>query len=370
MKTFALLFALFAGFQFSQAAVLTVNNSNPSPGQFTTLAAAYAASSANDTIYLHGSVTPYESISINTHPIVIFGAGFNPNTASGFRSIISGSSFSISVLAIGSKFYGLTFSGSMNGQSVSQEAGLVHNILFDRCSFHSSFVIAGNDWQITKCVFGRLSDLGGSGNISFTANVLNTFFLNNVFILSSTNVLSGTQSTNTTYANNLFIRNFSSVSNLHLGSTPGTVTIGASFHSNIFIGLNPAGNCTNCSFEFNLSFIPSYMTSGTLPDLNLLANSSGNIIANPLFNAFPTTSVTANFDMVSSPQLFDPVLQPGSPALTAGPTNNEIGPFGGSIPFTKTGEPDLPIVRTFTLQNIIVPAGTNLEVQFTATPNN
>jgi CTP:molybdopterin cytidylyltransferase MocA len=53
MKTFTIFFALLVTFQLAQAAVHTVNNNNPSPGQFATLQAAVNAATAGDTIYIH-----------------------------------------------------------------------------------------------------------------------------------------------------------------------------------------------------------------------------------------------------------------------------------------------------------------------------
>jgi hypothetical protein len=71
---------------FANAAVKTLNNNNPSPGQYTTWAAVAITLVNNDTVYVSGSPFSYGDIHGSDFPsgiipsnITIIGTGFNPN---------------------------------------------------------------------------------------------------------------------------------------------------------------------------------------------------------------------------------------------------------------------------------------------------
>jgi len=58
----------------------TVDNSDPSPGQFTSIQAAIddVNVSAGDTLLITGTNIPYGNVTIS-RPITLIGAGYNPN---------------------------------------------------------------------------------------------------------------------------------------------------------------------------------------------------------------------------------------------------------------------------------------------------
>src|SRR5438477_8165333 len=62
----------------ASATVRTLNNNNPSPGQFATYNLAENPSVNGDTIYVSGSPTSYGNISPNKG-VTIIGTGHNPN---------------------------------------------------------------------------------------------------------------------------------------------------------------------------------------------------------------------------------------------------------------------------------------------------
>src|SRR6185295_6086279 len=104
MRRIVFSLVLLAFFNPSYATIRTVCNMPYSPGQFTTFAAALAASAVNDTIYIHGSSISYGAITVNRAGLVVIGAGHNPAKTVPLTSIFS----LITVSAAGCQFIGLT----------------------------------------------------------------------------------------------------------------------------------------------------------------------------------------------------------------------------------------------------------------------
>jgi hypothetical protein len=77
------------------AAVFTVNNANPSPGQYTTVAAAVAAASTGDTLMISGTDISYGNMTINK-ALTLIGPGW----------VVSGGGISrVAILGIQYNFY-------------------------------------------------------------------------------------------------------------------------------------------------------------------------------------------------------------------------------------------------------------------------
>ena len=90
-KAILVLVLLFA-INKTQATVITVSNAPNSPAQYTDLQLAINAANNGDTIYVSGSLVNYGVITIDK-PLVLLGAGFNPQKDLPFVSNIY-SSFS------------------------------------------------------------------------------------------------------------------------------------------------------------------------------------------------------------------------------------------------------------------------------------
>ena len=64
---------------FSLLAVIrTVDNNNPSAGQYTTISAAISAASNDDVIYVYPSLIPYQGFTMNKR-VIVYGTGWNEN---------------------------------------------------------------------------------------------------------------------------------------------------------------------------------------------------------------------------------------------------------------------------------------------------
>lgn len=361
MKHFMTFFSLVLLSSFVNAAVLTVNNQNPSPGQFSTIPDAIAAASNGDTIYVHGSANHYTQAFNLAKSLTFIGAGLLPASASSSISVVSGT-ITLNTGSSGTKFIGLYLGAITNFGS----ATIHDNIKFDRCAFNSTLTVKGNGWSFNRCVFGNLNGFtANAGFIIFSGSPQNTLIANSIIINSTSSGFANSPHINTTFSQNLIIRVATGFINFQ---TSGSMQE-ATFFENIVLGLNVTTNCSNCNYNNNLTFIPSYMTAATLPDLNEINGSSGNTTGDPLFTAFPNNTTVAQYN-IANLAVFNPTLSANSPALTAGASNGQIGPFGGLTPFSLFGEPDLPIIRNFIIQNLVAPAGTNLQVEFSATPNN
>ena len=95
----------------TRATIRTVNNNNPSPGQFTSFSLAHNASANGDTIYVSGSSSVYAGTFI-TKQLTIIGTGHNPNKQNPVTSVFD--YIDCSAGSSGSKFIGLTFNGQLS----------------------------------------------------------------------------------------------------------------------------------------------------------------------------------------------------------------------------------------------------------------
>jgi hypothetical protein len=83
MRSLSLLLCFFVVSIAAHSRVLTLNNNNPSPGQYTTWSDVYGATISGDTILVQESPVSYGSLYISflNRSLVIIGAGHRPQTA-------------------------------------------------------------------------------------------------------------------------------------------------------------------------------------------------------------------------------------------------------------------------------------------------
>jgi hypothetical protein len=341
MKTFQflLLSALFT--HSIKAAVLTVNNSATGGAQYTQINSAIAAASSGDTLYVSGSVTQYNGVTV-TKPLTIIGPGTFNTTPFAFSAKVQ----SISILAGSSNtsIFGLNI--------ISGSIGLAQNlttILISNCCFESSALYVP-DVGCSNIIIRNNIFSGGNASITYqgTSGGGSTF---NVLI--DHNIINGFLNSfidpNTTIQNNTF---YNSKIN---GSTPDAFYNSCKnlvVKNNIFFNSNPSNNISNSLFDNNITY-----TSGTaytpLGGTNL-----DNL--NPLFVNAPTTgnyTAALNFHLLS-----------GSPASNAGTDGTDLGYFGGIVQTNPSGELwNMPYIRKMDVLNSnVAPNGTvNVKVRST-----
>jgi hypothetical protein len=320
-----------------RSAVLTLNNSNPSPGQYTTFAAAQSAANSGDTILVHGSATIYANFSISK-TLTLIGPGHKPQTTLGLAALVD----MISVSANGVILIGLKAGG------VTGSAG-ISNVKIENC-FLNTVVIGtnANGWLISNSIFENTG--APAITLSGASNATNLTVSNN--IINSANVLSGLGGSGTKlFSNNVFTWNGAGVL-MASGESARNVT----FENNIFYGITPnAGTQTTCVYNSNLSYLTS---NNTLPPAG--QTGSGNLVnVNPLFVNVFTPPAASTFSYSQNYR-----LQTGSPALGAGTGGTHIGVYEPDFEFSMSGEPIRPQTSTLVTPTS-VPLGGTIQANFT-----
>jgi hypothetical protein len=290
------------------ATTWTVSNSTANPGQFNTMAAALTAAAAGDTLLVAGSGTTYGTFSIDKK-LTLIGSGHHPQQQPALPTTAGNVSITVNDVSI-------------SGFSCNQILiGGVARIRVEFCEVRNVIQLAAN---ATDCFIK--SNL--IANITLFATV-NTLILNNVIL----DLLDGQNLAQSTLIvqNNTFVTYDYNTARVN----------GGNFTNNIFHAFTyySTGN-TNCTFDHNLAYSSGGNYQGGI--------GGNNLYANPLF-------ISGTYR-----------LQASSPAKTGGTSGSEIGAYGGGDSYSSTGEPRLPIIRTFDILNFSVQTGGTLNVNMTA----
>lgn len=340
---FTFLFLVAIG---THAAVLTVNNNNPSPGQYTTLAAAQSAASAGDTLLITGSPYNYNDITI-TKRLTLIGTGHKPVGDFPATSKLDDINFS----GTNTNLYSCNFIG-LDVSTISYNVANTRRGYVSRCKIRSYIQI--NSDQDSLLFEGNFFESGGY-NLYFPSS----YTINNITVKN--NVFNGQ------FYN--FYPNSSSGYNLYIDNNlflyPGYMFAASNrylqFRNNIFFVADPNSAITNSSFANNIIY-NSYGNNTTFPTTNS-NTSTGNINADPQFVSFPGTGAYYSY-------AHDLTLQSTSPAKNAGTDGKDIGLTGGSGYFQKFGIPNIPQVNQFSITspgNATVAPGGTLQISIMST---
>lgn len=327
---FSILAVLFSISTF--ATVRTVFNGTPSPGYFTTFAAAHTASANGDTIYVMGSSAGYGSQAI-TKKLTIIGPGFYPKKDLGVAAYFDN-------IYIGSD--SVVISGISAGYIYANYSAPNNNVFIKNCLMTYLFTYQNypiSNFIVEGCVI--------TGYVQFTQTVQsNLLFRNNSFSTSTfSNCIYSVN--NASFDHNIF-HNF-------YGYAFATSISNCLFTNNIFLTA-PTSGTINCQFNNNVTYYPGQANSVVqLPQ----ANNTGvnnQIQVNPQFvNAVIPFTANTNYR-----------LAPTSPILTAGIAGAQPGVYGGSGVYLASGEPEIPVIRSFTIFNPTLPATGSLNVNIKA----
>jgi len=297
------------------AVIRTVDNNNPSAGQYATIQAAINAANNDDIIYVYPSNTAYAGFNVNKR-LKIYGVGWQATTVNIRRTMLSSE---VTFLA-GSEYSILRgFKGSFVAMG-----GVAGNVSIEECSlnyytFHYNTNSPGaNNYMISRCIF---QGSGSQGNwINQQASVTGMLIMNCVF--DGTAMLMNSASSNIT------------IFNTYVNTT-----------NKLFLGHN-----SNPSFRNNFiisSGYTSYHSSTFASDAVIAYNMASNAL-------FPEGTFNQNNIPLSS--VFDDNFYPipGSPAIDAGDpaldfndldgSRNDIGVYGGPYPYHEQGFTSLPTI--------------------------
>ncbi|MEZ5047639.1 MAG: hypothetical protein R2831_11685 [Chitinophagaceae bacterium] len=338
MKQKILLIAmLFIAFQ-TRAITLTLNNANPSAGQYNTWATVLAAATDGDTILVHGSTNNYYSMNVNKK-LTIIGPGHNPTDKQNAQKAFC-DNILFSTGSNGSKVIGMEAS---NMQCYSTNVDSISILL---CKINDAVYFtygSANFWLIEGCVFTNTGQcIRGQGQ-----SVGDLICRNNIFngIITAFN---GTYIGYNYFNNNIFLAN-----------TANTFTYCNYFYinNNIFYrsGFQDYGN-SGLIFNKNCSY--QCLSSNSFPNGNNYEN------VNPLFET--TIGTGAYFSYNTNYH-----LQATSPLLNAGSDGTNLGVYGGSGDFDQKGVPHNPYIKTFTITgSTSVNAGDPIQIYIKAKVRN
>ncbi len=299
------------------AVIRTVDNNNPSAGQYDTIQAAVTAASNDDIIYVYPSNIAYAGFSVNKR-LKIYGVGWNPSTSASHHMRITTLSSQVD-FAAGSEYSVL--SGFYTGYYVRMH-GVVGNVTIENCSMnHVHFGLSASynasNYLIKGCRFSG----GGDGGYWINNPSTQTGMTISNCIFSGTAKLMYYATSNLS-VNNSYIQTTTSVFFSH-GSNPN-------FRNNYIIATGYTGTST-----FPADGVIAYNMSSTALFPSGTTNVN-NIALNTAFDA-----------------LYHPI--PGSPVVNAGDpladyndldgSRNDIGAYGGPYPFRDGGITTLPTIR-------------------------
>jgi hypothetical protein len=307
---FTLAFSLLTAIA-AHAGTITLNNNNPSAGQYTSFSDAQSAANAGDTILVQPSTINYGDISISKR-LIIIGPGHNPsdkqNSQKAFFNIVNFSNVAAS-------------DGEFNGFEVYQvnvSAGSMTGVKIKLCKITNYIYISNfyNDsWVIDGCVFTKQADNNINGGGYPTANWIIQNCLFNGYVYSMTSA-------------------YTNINNCVFINTDGTSGIVSC--TNVY-----ANNCIFYKASFPSSGVSfskclSYLQSGspTFPNGTNYDNTD------PQFVNVPASG--ANFSYA-----YDFHLLSTSPVLNGGTDGTDIGLYGGNGDFDLNGVPRNPYIKTF-----------------------
>ncbi|OFY86990.1 MAG: hypothetical protein A3F72_02190 [Bacteroidetes bacterium RIFCSPLOWO2_12_FULL_35_15] len=334
------------------ATVITVNNNVNSPGQYTSLQTAIDNANDGDSIYVHGSYTTYGSITVNKPGLTLIGTGYAPQKDIPLISTINAIIFdTIQFVSSGRNF---KISGFNIVQGISSSVpGKVHNVKIERCYFGNVVYVEGNNWLITNNLL-----------IAISIQTYNSIIIsNNIFRMQGVGVNSVSNSDKGTViiSNNIFM-------NSNTGYPALNAVSNAIIQNNVFFKSLATINCSNNSFNNNLSYLAS---DNTLPPASNVgvnnygaANGTG---IDPKFVFLPLSATDFSFTHDYHLRSTAPI----SPGRNGGSDGTDIGIYGGSYPWVDmTGTPNIPQVKTFNVINPSVNAGTPINISVKAKKQN
>lgn len=340
-------FVTIAGFANAQTVHVVNNNILAPDGEnvYGTLQDAVDAASDGDIIHVVPGLTGgYGDVTI-AKEISLFGIGFNPDKELEGISVvgnirIEGGEFEATsgVLIEGLSISAIRLDDDLNNLTIK------NNLISGQLYFTNESNISG--LEISNNIFYNTTP---QINFHPSSEIQNIEIQNNIFTRS-------TQAIRQAHSF-VLIQN-----NLFLADGDRNALFGLSdciIANNIFFGMRPRGT------DLERNVFTNNLTMGnddnSFPIGDGTNTGSGNLEGvNPQFINLSLTTSVWNFD-------WDPGLQEGSPAISAGSDDTDIGIFGGPSPFNTlyTGGSPIPIIQSLNLPGIIQP-GQDLQINVKA----
>jgi len=323
------LYALMLMSQALFAKIITVNNSILSAGQYSDLQLAINAAATGDTLYVHASPTTYGNATMAKR-LTIFGAGYyNPKTQNQWYTTIG--TLTLDSLVNSTSASGSSFQGLRMGYLQTASGKAIQNVIIDRTYVSSTLYITGRGWTLKNSVIANLY-INNNENILITNNIMDNFYNSN----KATVVID----------HNIIFNSYSGISF-------AIITNNVFYYANV----SYLQYITNSTFNNNIGV---FTTAAIFPPAT--SSGSGNIIIDPEFEG-----TSANNLNTASIFLVNLRLKSSSPGKNYGTDGSDVGIYGGMYPMPNlTGEPRLPQITEFNIQNAVVPKDGTIKVQVKA----
>jgi hypothetical protein len=349
-KQFILLAAFVNWALLSQAATLTVNNLSPSPGQYATVALAMTAAANGDIILIQPSTISYGAVTVNKS-VTLRGGGWNP-VYKQTVNVTTLDDITLSAALNDVKIEGINFSSLSLGFNSTTSIYGQSNVKIEFCTIRSTvaFYRGCHDWLIRNNYFANINGncLAASGIVSNNLIVeYNVFagYLTDFSLVS--NVL---------IDHNLFISTSTSSTRFAMAGT----TNGLLVSNNIFSNVQPVQSgvvITNSTFTNNIytKFTGSVvLPTGSGVTVSEIPNPTNKVLE---FETYDNTGFNVNHNYR---------LKSTSLGKGAGSDGKDVGIQTDVNTFSMTGEPDIPAVRTMLILNSVVPSGSAININMSA----
>lgn len=364
-KYYAVIVLLFFAIQVD-ATVHTVSNDPAKPAQFTSPTAALAAAASGDTLYIYGTFNDYGVFTIDKS-ITIIGAGFNTRKENFNKTVFNTIQFSLAALSnvtidgIVCQLIRIPTSFAINYSGITLRNLIVFTGITSDNGGAAACGSTFTNWLIENCYVTDMSMVGNVG-CNPVAPVTNGFLVKNCVISS---LGQGIHNYNINFSNcqlgvgiggaNLFHRNWN-----------------CTFNNCIFLQYTFTQWSFNANNQFNNCLTFQTVSPSQNFDLNNWTSGGSGTANNCIINQDPLWVTTPAYTMFlltpySSPNVWNPLIQAGSPAINAGSDGTDIGVTGGLIPYNYLAEPKIPVIRRYQLVNAVVPPNGTVTANVTAT---
>lgn len=361
MKQLFLLYSFAAICSVASATIRTVSNVPSTLAQYNTIQAAIDASSANDTVYVHGSPNAYASFTITNKKLTIIGPGWNPDKNLPFTASVPGMTIT------GTNSSGTEIQGLVVTSTIDLNTNHPDNMRFIRNYFTGGqliYMVQGSTTYIGYLFEGNVFDnsyMNGTSSSTYQNFLIQNNYFYNSGCCVSTQVNGFANSVNVLFNHNLFLS--SSSTRQVYGQNCRFLTI----TNNIFVRTNPGDQNSSSTFNNNITYYVGDVAPAAPWTINGNINSGGNV-ADQDPQMASQTAVNAGTN--------NPI---GDFTIAAGPANNS-GSDGkdmgllydatGSLNWTTSRTSRLPFVYSMNIVNPTIPQGGTLNVQVEARKNN
>lgn len=311
------------------AVIRTVDNNNPSAGQYTTIQAAINAANNDDVIYVYPSNIPYQGFYINKR-VSVYGTGWNEEGTSIRRVTISGQVFF--------------------------QAGGDNSLISGLYGWFTVIYSNVNNFQVEGCClvyFGQSN--GSTSDTSYGIIIRNTYFsgayassayIGNSSTSNGINIYNCTFNQGEANSRKIMVNASANVNIVNSILRSGTEKMFASAYSSN--GIPSVRNCYidaagySNSGEVSTTFPASPLIMYNIASGNLFSNGYNNLNGIPVESVF-SYPITGGWTLIEGSAAID-AGDPDEVNNDVDGSRNDVGVFGGPFALDQNGFTSLPTI--------------------------